>query len=114
MRIDPWAAQPLRSGTWVAILGAPAESEAGARRELYDVPEGALVVRDVQTDPTFAPGEMRELFSTQGYENSNPHARYDVTADDQRFVMIRHRSTGGGKLILVENFFEELKAKVGN
>ncbi len=39
VRIDPSAAQPLRSGTWVAILGAAAESEAGARRELYEVPK---------------------------------------------------------------------------
>ncbi len=35
--------------------------------------------------------------------------------DDQRFVMIRN--LGGqeaSELIVVENFFEELKAKVGN
>jgi hypothetical protein len=38
-----------------------------------------------------------------------------VTPDDQRFVMIR--SLGAeevDELIVVENFFEELKAKVGN
>ncbi len=39
VRIDSSAVQPLRAGTWVAILGAPAESEAGARRGLYDVPK---------------------------------------------------------------------------
>ncbi len=38
---------------------------------------------------------------------------YDVTPDDQRFVMIRERADAG-ELIAVENFFEELKAKVGN
>ena len=39
---------------------------------------------------------------------------YDVTPDDQRFIMIR--DAGGGEaaeVILVENFFEELKEKVG-
>ncbi len=41
--------------------------------------------------------------------------QYDVTPDDQRFVMIRNRGAEEeNELIVVENFFEELKAKVGN
>jgi hypothetical protein len=37
-----------------------------------------------------------------------------VSPDDQRFVMIRNRGAEEvGELIVVENFFEELKAKVG-
>ena len=40
---------------------------------------------------------------------------YDVTPDDQRFVMIRNLGAEEAtELIVVENFFEELKAKVGN
>ncbi len=41
---------------------------------------------------------------------------YDTTEDDRGFVMIRDRSEyqGRGNLVVVENFFEELKAKVGN
>ncbi len=43
------------------------------------------------------------------------HQQYDVTPDDQRFVMIRNLvADEAGELIVVENFFEELKAKVGN
>ncbi len=64
---------------------------------------------------TFVTGERRVLFSTQGFRSATPHQEYDVTPDDQRFVMIRN--LGGqdaGELIVVENFFEELKAKVGN
>ena len=65
---------------------------------------------------TFAVGEQRALFSTNGYRASTVHATYDVTADDEQFVMIRLGGSGneGGELIVVENFFEELKAKVGN
>jgi len=38
-----------------------------------------------------------------------------LTADDSTFVMIRNRDPGRtGQVIVVENFFEELKAKVGN
>ena len=42
---------------------------------------------------------------------------YDVSPDDQRFVLIRVRDEtagAGSELILVQNFFEELKAKVGS
>ncbi len=41
---------------------------------------------------------------------------YDVTPNDQRYVMIRVQGEGvtdDVELIVVENFFEELKAKVG-
>ncbi len=50
-----------------------------------------------------------------GVRSTTVHQQYDVTPDDQRFVMIR--DLGGqeaSELIVVENFFEELKAKVGN
>ncbi len=39
----------------------------------------------------------------------------NVAPDDQRFVMIRFRGGGdAGELIVVENWVEELKARVGN
>ncbi len=41
---------------------------------------------------------------------------YDVTPNDQRFVMIRLQAEGGRddtQLIVVENFFEELKERTG-
>ncbi len=48
--------------------------------------------------------------------NRNLDGCLSDTDDDQRFVMIRNRgvSRAGGELIVVENFFEELKATVGN
>ena len=52
-----------------------------------------------------------------GYRGNPFRSTYDVTADDQRFVMIHELGlvvNEGDALILVENFFEELKAKVGN
>jgi hypothetical protein len=37
---------------------------------------------------------------------------YAVAPDDQRFLMIRSRAASGSdELIVVENWFEELKAK---
>ncbi len=57
--------------------------------------------------------EVRELFSTVRYYPFVSHHTYDVTADDQRFVMIRLPDESS-ELIVVENFFEELKRLVPN
>ncbi len=58
--------------------------------------------------------ERRQLFSRQGFRSDPLHQFYEVTPDDQRFVMIRTLGGQASELIVVENFFEELKAKVGN
>ena len=73
------------------------------------------MVVEVLAEGTFVTGERRVLFSVQGYRRAEVHQQYDVTPDDQRFVMIRNRGIKErGELIVVENFFEEFKAKVGN
>ncbi len=105
----------VEAGRWqVSVRGGTEPVWAHSGRELFYKSQGALMVVGVQTNPTFATLEVQELFSTQRYLNFDLHAQYDVTADGQRFVMIRNRSTGEGELILVENFFEELKDKVEN
>ena len=76
---------------------------------------GDLMVVEVLPGATFETGERRVLFSIAGFHSFELHQQYDVTSDDQRFVMIRDRSNAeAGELIVVENFFEELKAQVGN
>ena len=88
---------------------------AHSGRELFYKRSGNLMVVEVLPGPTFVTGERRVLFSTQGFRSNPVHQQYDVTPDDQRFVMIRNLGRqGASELIVVENFFEELKAKVGN
>jgi hypothetical protein len=65
-------------------------------------------------DPAFSVGSQRVLFSVAKYTSQIFHRSYDIAADDQRFVMIRQDQPNRGDVILVQNFFEELKAKVGN
>ena len=56
----------------------------------------------------------RALFSIQGFRGRIDQ-QYDVTSNDQRFVMIRDLGAEEAtELIVVLNFFEELKVKVGN
>ena len=51
-----------------------------------------------------------------GYQPGSGYPQYDVSFDDQRFVMLRIEDDGSGTdgLILVQNFFEELKERVPN
>ena len=48
-----------------------------------------------------------------GYKSQLRNATYTVSHGAQQFLMIRSFA-GSGQLIWVQNFFEELKAKVGN
>jgi hypothetical protein len=64
---------------------------------------------------TFVHGEPQPLFSTRNYVSWVMVKMYDVSPDDQRFIMLRRiTKPKTEQLIVVENFFEELKAKVGN
>ncbi len=105
------------AGKWqVSTDGGIEPAWAHSGRELfYRNGRDELVRVEVLGGATFLTGEHQVLFSTRGYRRDAFHRKYDVTPDDQRFVMIRN--LGGleaTELIVVENFFEELKAKVGN
>jgi serine/threonine-protein kinase len=108
----------VEAGRWqISVQGGTEPVWAHSGRELFYKSQGSLMVVGVQTTPTFAALEVRELFSTRGYTTFAVHRTYDVTEDDQRFVMIRETMVeegGATELIVVENFFEELKERVGN
>ncbi len=103
-------------GKWqISTEGGTEPVWAHSGRELFYKANGDLMVVEVLPGAAFETGERRVLFSIAGFHSFELHQQYDVTSDDQRFVMIRDRSTAeAGELIVVENFFEELKAKVGN
>ena len=102
-------------GKWtVSTDGGQEPVWAHSGRELFYKGSGNLMVVEVLPGATFVAGERGMLFSTQGFRSSTQHPFYDVTTDDQRFVMIQNiGEEEATELIVVENFFEELKAKVG-
>ena len=106
-------------GKWqVSIDGGNAPLWAHSGQELFYLNGNAeLVAAEVVTTPAFSVGERRVLFSAVQYYRGANARHYDVTPDDQRFVFVGPADIAGGEsaraLILVENFFEELKAKVG-
>ena len=68
----------------------------------------------VSAGSSFAWDVQDVLFSMADYLPGNGHPMYNVTADDQRFVMLRIGLVGAdAQLVLVENWFEELR-QVGN
>jgi len=92
---------------------------AHSGRELFYV-NGAqgLVAVQVTGDPTFAAGQQEVLFSFSGgddYLLTPGQASYDVSPDDQRFVMLSIGAVGASaEIIWIENWFEELKRRVPN
>jgi Tol biopolymer transport system component len=83
-------------------------------RELFFINgRDELVAAAVSSGATFAIEDQHVLFSTSEYEDYEDVGRwYDVSPDGSRFVMIRVPSRSRDELILVENFFEELKENV--
>ena len=99
----------------ISINGGQEPVWAHSGRELFYRERERLMSVEVLPGPTFVTGERRALFSLLEMRRAPNHPQYDVTLNDRRFVMIRNiGERGAGELIVVENFFEELKAKVGN
>lgn len=69
----------------------------------------------ISTAPSFAVRDREVLFSI-GPEflmpQSENYTLYDITPDDERFVMLRRDQPGSSELVLVLNWFEELKERV--
>ena len=75
----------------------------------------------VETEPGFQIGEKETLFTIPpDYLGGPVDNLYDIAPDDQRFLMARayqgdaQGEDGSSPFILVQNFFEELKARVPN
>jgi serine/threonine-protein kinase len=68
---------------------------------------------DVRTDGSFAAGKPRLMFKTLvWFQNSIPPRCWDISLDDQRFLMVQleeRKSQPLTEMILVTNWFEELK-----
>jgi hypothetical protein len=63
-------------------------------------------------------GAEEELFSNSGYRLESGHRQYDVSADGECFLFVTTGDAqveeGPPELIVVENFFEEVKRLVPN
>jgi len=90
----------------------PVWSRSG--RELFYKDGHQLLAAAVLPGATFGIRERRVLFSVADYESYWIKRTYDVSPDGKRFVMIRSPKKPHNELIVVENVFEELKARFKN
>jgi len=95
--------------------GEPLWAHSG-RELFYRSATGRMMAVPVTTTPTLTIGEEAPLFADSTYLRAPSYRAYDVARDDQTFVMLRmlpETSAGPtGELVIVDNWFTELKAKV--
>jgi dipeptidyl aminopeptidase/acylaminoacyl peptidase len=87
----------------------PVWSHRGSELFYRDSSEN-LVAAEVRTKPTFSVVRTTALFPAGEFGASRYGPRYAVASDDTRFLMTRPLETSApDKLVVVENWFEELK-----
>jgi Tol biopolymer transport system component len=110
----------VNDGRWqVSTDGGTRPVWARNGRELFYVDlANTLTAAPVQTSgTTFAAGNPAKLFETDSAASLTSPRDYDVAPNGQRFLMIkgtaaRDRNATPTGMVVVQNWFEELKAKV--
>jgi eukaryotic-like serine/threonine-protein kinase len=109
----------VNGGKWQVSNGdgsAPVWSHTG--RELFYVSRGKMNVVGIHPGPPFSAEPPRVLFAIPERVRAGSLARgtFTISADDRRFLMVRDNSweemAGTPTVVLVENFFAELRAKL--
>jgi serine/threonine-protein kinase len=95
---------------------APLWAHSG-REVFYESPDGQMMAATIDTVGGFKVLDQRILFQLPtGVSVYHRTTAYDVSLDDQRFIMVRAAQAqdpqGGFDLILVENWAEEIKERV--
>ncbi len=81
-------------------------------RELFYESNGRMVAIDIGPGAGLVTGVPRPLFSIAGYRTARNRQQYDIAPDDQHFVMIKDLNDDPrGKIVLVENWLQELQRK---
>ncbi len=106
---------PRSGGKWqISTGGGTGPRWSPATNELFYQQGRQLIAVDYQDTPTFRPGTQTLLVEAPVVSSSN-YPVYDVSADGQRFLFMNPPGTDDASarhLILVQNWVEELKARV--
>jgi Tol biopolymer transport system component len=84
-------------------------------KQLFYLHSKQVWVVDVQTGSGFSASKPRLLFEQPGYSSSATIRTWDISLDGQRFLMVKmgeRKSQPITELVLVQNWFEELKRLV--
>ena len=109
----------VNGGKWqVSSGGGSAPLWAHNGRELFYVADGKMNVVRIHPGPPFSAEPPRVLFAIPDGVRAGSLARgtFAITPDDQRFLMVRDNSwedmAGTPTLVVVQSFFDELRAKL--
>jgi Tol biopolymer transport system component len=83
-------------------------------RELFYRNGDKMMAVDIATLPSFSVGKPKILFEGRYDLAPFPSTNYDVSPDGQRFLMVKpsEQEAAATQIIVVQNWFEELKQKV--
>ena len=86
----------------------------GRNGEIFYRSGNKMIAVDSTTQPTFSAGKPKVLFEAPYAPSLQTSPFYDVSADGQRFVMVKEAEEGSSamQINIVLNWFEELKQKV--
>ena len=105
----------VEEGQWLISSGGgtrPLWAPHG-RELFYLAPGTRLMAVGVQTEPSFAPGNAEEVFAGGDYAPPAVGRTYDISPDDERFLMIKESAGGDStEFVVIINWFEELKRLV--
>jgi eukaryotic-like serine/threonine-protein kinase len=109
----------VNGGKWqVSSGGGSAPLWAHNGRELFYVANGKMHVVRIHTGPPFSAESPQVLFTIpDGLRAGSPvGGTFAITPDDRRFLMVRDNKwedmAGTPTLVVVQNFFDELRAKL--
>jgi hypothetical protein len=112
--VVPFPNTAATGAKWVVSIGGGTEplwSHSG-KELFYRDAAGNLVAVEVHSTPTFSFGRATVLFPASEYLSFARGVEYAVAPDDRRFLMIRQiAGSVPDELIVVDNWFDELKAK---
>ncbi len=105
---------PIPGRRWlVSTNGGSEPLWAHSGKELFFISDDDQMVRaEVATGAEFSVGDRTALFSVSQFIIIRSHTSYDISLDDSRFLMIERAGGRTADLIVVQNFVEELKAKL--
>jgi serine/threonine-protein kinase len=97
----------------VSATGGSEPVWANSGRELfYRNAAGDLVAVAVEGGPQFRATGQRVLFSAKGYLSDNRSRDYAISPDDRSFYFLRPKEPPATSMVIVQNWFEEVRAKL--
>jgi len=99
----------------VSVNGGEEPKWAHNGRELFfRTRRGEMMVADVSLGTSFSARPPHALFIAPNMAADQNHRGYDVAQDDRRFVMVNRAMNDISELVLVLNWFTELRARTGS